>query len=85
MSRLINPWIQYLDEDGNPYSAGTVYFGLPNQDPVANPKAPYSDAALTVAIAASQVLDDKGMFQTAIYMSGQSQKFMVIPAVTMYQ
>lgn len=68
MSRLINPWIQFLDEDGNPYAAGTVYFGLPNQDPVANPKAPYSDAALTVAIGESQVLDDKGMFSTAVYL-----------------
>jgi hypothetical protein len=69
MSRLINPWEQFNSPTA-PYAFGTVYFGLPNQDPITNPKAPFSDSALTVPIGESQVLDDKGMFETAIYLSG---------------
>ena len=69
MSRLINPWVQH-DGPTSPYAGGTVYFGLPNQDPIGNPKAPFSDSALQVPIGESQTLDSKGMYQTAIFLKG---------------
>lgn len=70
MSRFINPWEQFIGPNGQPFEAGTVFFGLPNQDPVANPKQPFSDAAFTVALGSSQTLDDRGMFQTEIFLNG---------------
>lgn len=70
MSRFQNPFEQFTDEDGKPYQGGSVFFGLPNQDPINNPKAPFSDKALQIDIGAKQVLDDKGMFETAIYLNG---------------
>ena len=69
MSRLINPWVQHEGPTA-PYAFGTVYFGLPNQDPVANPKAPFSDSALQVPISETQALDNKGMYKTAMYLDG---------------
>jgi len=70
MSRLLNPWEQFTDKDGKPFANGKVFFGLPNQDPVDNPKAPFSDKALQVDIGTTQTLDDKGMFQTEIFFDG---------------
>lgn len=68
MSRFINPWEQWINAAGNPYAFGQVRFGLPNQDPTNNPKQPFSDQALNTAISAVQVLDDKGMFITEIFL-----------------
>lgn len=72
MSRFINPWEQFIGPNGQPFDAGTVFFGLPNQDPTAagNEKQPFADKGLTVAIGSTQTLDDKGMFQTEIFLSG---------------
>ena len=69
MSRLINPWPQH-DGPSSPYAFGKVYFGLPNEDPVANPKAPFSDSDLTIPLKEVQTLDNKGMYSTAIHLKG---------------
>lgn len=71
MSRLINPDEQFFDNDtGAPLALGTLYFGEPNQDPETNPKAVYSDAALTTAISATQPLTADGKPQQFIYLKG---------------
>lgn len=72
MSRLINPDEQFFDNDtGAPLALGTLYFGEPNQDPETNPKAVYSDAALTVAISPTQSLTADGKPAQFIYLKGE--------------
>lgn len=72
MTRFINPWEQFTDEEGKPYADAKVFFGEPDQDPVANPKAPFSQAnfAAISKLATTQTLDKKGMFETAIFLNG---------------
>lgn len=70
MSRLINPWPQFNGPNGQSYDDGSVYFGDPNTDPVENPKAPFSDKGLTVAVGTKQTLNDRGAFDIALFFDG---------------
>ncbi len=72
MSIFINPFPQYSGVNGQPFDGGSFYFGKPNQDPVDNPKVPFSTKDLTpgTELGARQILDDKGAFQQTVYLSG---------------
>ncbi len=71
MSRFINIDQIFTDNStGAPLALGTVYFGLPNQDPVTNPKQPYSNSALSTPISATQTLTAAGKFAQPVYLSG---------------
>lgn len=72
MSIFINPFPQYSGANGQPFDGGSFYFGEPNQDPVDNPKPPFSTKDLTAGteLGARQILDDKGAFQQTVYLSG---------------
>lgn len=67
MTILVNVNIQYVDESGAPYAAGLYYFGDPDTDPVANPKAVFSDPDLQIELPNPQVLNARGAFQQPIY------------------
>jgi len=45
------PFSLFVDAAGEPLSSGFVYIGTANQDPVTNPIAVFSDAALSVSVA----------------------------------
>jgi hypothetical protein len=47
----INPFEYFTDTNGDPLDAGYVYVGVANLDPITNPIAIYSDAAMTIPIA----------------------------------
>ena len=49
--RASAPFSFFPDASGAPLSAGFVYIGVANQDPVSHPIAVFSDAALSVAVA----------------------------------
>lgn len=67
MTILVNVNIQFVDESGKPFAAGLYYFGDPDVDPVTNPKAVFSDPALSIELPNPQVLDARGAFQQPIY------------------
>ncbi len=67
MTILVNVNIQFVDESGKPYAAGLYYFGDPDVDPVANPKAVFSDPDLQIELPNPQVLDARGAFQQPVY------------------
>lgn len=71
MSKYINEFPQHFDSNGDPNAFYTVYFGLANQDPKANPKAPFSDAALSNAISPIQVLNATGAYGSDIFLDGE--------------
>lgn len=71
MSKYFNEFPQHTDSNGNPNAFYTVYFGLVNQDPKANPKAPFSDKALSNAISPTQVLNATGSYGSDIFLDGE--------------
>ena len=71
MARYLNPFPQHTDIDGNPNAFYTVYFGEPNKDPIANPKVPYSDEALTIPLDATQTLNPSGAYAQDTYLDGR--------------
>jgi hypothetical protein len=70
MAQYINPIPQHFDANGDPLAGYTVYFGEPNVDPKAFPKAPYSDKGLTVLLPTAQVLSSTGAYGSDIYLDG---------------
>jgi len=69
-SRYLNPFPQHFDSDGNPNAFYKVYFGEPNQDPIANPKVPFSDSALSIPLDATQTLNSTGAYAQDIFLDG---------------
>ncbi|WP_299084945.1 hypothetical protein [uncultured Paraglaciecola sp.] len=58
-------------ENGVPCAGYIMYFGLPNQNPKTNPKAPYSDAAYSAALDENLTLDANGLFAAReVYLNG---------------
>lgn len=71
MPSFLNPDQIFFDNEGAVAALGTVYFGRPYEDPVDNPKNPYSDAsASTTQISAVQQLTSAGKFVQRVYLSG---------------
>lgn len=71
MAQLFDPNIAFVDNStGAAVALGTAYFGYPNQDPVTNPKAPYSDKELTTASTATQSLTAAGKFAQQLFLDG---------------
>lgn len=71
MTLCINPDIQFTDNVvGAPLYQGTLYFGIPNQDPKTNPKQPFSNPGLSIPISATQPLTDAGKPAQSIYLDG---------------
>jgi len=60
MPARIDERTQFVDDAGNPIVNGSIYIGLQNADPVANPITIFSDRALTVPIANPQLTDSEG-------------------------
>ena len=56
--------------DGEPIVNGSIYIGLQNADPVANPITIYSDRALTVPLANPQLTDADGRSVNKIWIPG---------------
>jgi len=70
IAQFLNPFPQHTDLDGNPNAFYTVYFGEPNQDPIANPKAPFSDKGLNTPLATKQILTTAGAYAQDIFLDG---------------
>ena len=71
MSQLIDPNVGFIDNaTGAAVALGTAYFGLPFEDPETDPKAPYSDRAMTTAVSATQALTAAGKLSARLYLSG---------------
>ena len=71
MSQAINPDLAFVDNStGQAVALGTSYWGEPYQDPETDPKAPYSDSALTTAVSATQPLSSAGKPEQSLYLSG---------------
>ena len=71
MAAIVNEDTQYLDGGGSPLNAGKVYIGDVNTDPVANPKAIFSDRELSVPLANPQTLDSNGRATNKIWTDGK--------------
>ena len=56
--------------DGEPIVLGSIYIGLQNADPVANPITIYSDRALTIPLANPQLTDADGRSVNKIWIPG---------------
>ena len=70
MARFVNPFPQHFDLNGDPNAFYKAFFGEPNQDPKLFPKSPFSDEALEIPIAATQVLDATGGYGIDIFLKG---------------
>jgi len=70
IGKFVNEFPQNFDLNGDPNASYTVFFGLPNQDPKTNPKAPFSDAAFQVPVSAIQTLDSTGSIGFDIFLDG---------------
>lgn len=71
MTFFVNPFPQTFDANGDPTAQFNAFFGEPNQDPKLFPKAPFSDAALTVPLATTLILDNRGSFGIDIFLDGE--------------
>jgi hypothetical protein len=79
MSTFYNTAPQFLDENGNPYSGGRLYYGEANTDPKDNPQDIFLDEALTVPAANPQLLDAAGRAsQGTIYMVGAPARYSML-------
>jgi hypothetical protein len=67
MTRVVNPFLQYFDDEGNVLSGGKVYTYEPS---TTTNKATYSDDALSVPNANPIVLGADGRPANAIFLSG---------------
>jgi hypothetical protein len=70
MPARIDERTQFVDETGNPIVAGSIYIGLQNADPVANPITIYADRALTIPLANPQLTDADGRSVNKIWIPG---------------
>lgn len=48
MLAIANPFDYFSDLNGDALDGGTIYYGLPNQDPIQYPKAVFFDSAMTI-------------------------------------
>lgn len=55
---------------GEPLAFGFVYFGVPNQDAITNPKVPYANQGLSIPLPATQELTIAGKFQQEVWLDG---------------
>ena len=79
MSIFFNVTPQFLSQSGDPFAGGVLYFGEPNVDPVANPKAIYLDEELTVEAANPQALNARGVpSQGTIYLADSPAKYSLL-------
>ncbi len=60
----------FFDANGAPLAFGTVYFGLPNQDAVTNPKSPYTSSTYLTPLSATQTLTIGGKFAQEVWLNG---------------
>ena len=60
----------HRDASGNGFLNGKLYIGTNGADPILNPKAIFSDRALTVALTQPQILDVNGRTATKVWTSG---------------
>ncbi len=70
MPARINEKTQFVDDAGNPIVNGSIFIGLQNADPVANPITIFSDRALTIPIANPQATDSEGRSVNKIWIPG---------------
>lgn len=70
MTKYVNPFAQHEDLNGAPTAGFTVFFGQPNLDPKLNTKAPFSDAALTIPLPPTKVLDQTGGYGIDYFLDG---------------
>jgi hypothetical protein len=70
MPARIDERTQFVDAAGVPIVNGSIYIGLQNSDPVANPITIYSDRALTIPIANPQPTDSEGRSVNKIWIPG---------------
>jgi len=71
MTFFVNPFPQSFDINGDPTAQYNAFFGEPNQDPKLFPKAPFSDAALTVPLPTTILLDNRGSYGQDIFLDGE--------------
>jgi hypothetical protein len=71
MATILNEQAQYVDASGKPLVGGSVYIGDVGADPVLNPKAIFSDRAMTSALANPQTLDANGRTANKIWTDGK--------------
>jgi len=71
MTQFVNPFPQTFDINGDPTAQFNAFFGEPNQDPKLFPKAPFSDAALTIPLATTILLDNRGSYGIDIFLDGE--------------
>lgn len=70
MAAVIDEHTQWMDSGGKPLVSGSLYVGLVNADPVANPITIYSDSAFTTILSNPQTLDANGRSTNKIYVPG---------------
>jgi len=70
MPARIDERTQFVDASGAPIVNGSIYIGLQNADPVANPITIYSDRALTIPLANPQLTDANGRSVNKIWIPG---------------
>ena len=71
MSKYINEFPQHLVSPGVPAFNYRVYFGDPNEDPIANYKPVYSDSGLTVVIPQPLILNSDGLYGQEVFLNGE--------------
>ena len=70
MSAIFDEHTQFVDSGGIPLVGGFIYIGDQGADPVLNPKAIFSDRALSSALANPQTLDSLGRSTNKIWTDG---------------
>lgn len=71
MSAIFDEQQQFVDDGGNPIVNGFIYIGDQGADPKLNPKAIFSDRALTAALANPQRTDANGRSVNKIWTDGR--------------
>lgn len=71
MAVVLNEDTQFLSDGGKPLTGGSIYIGVVDQDPVANPKTIYSDRELQTVLANPQIIDSNGRSSNKIWLSGR--------------
>lgn len=84
MSYYLNPFPQHLDSNGNPLAFYVVYFGLPDEDPITNPKDIYADAQFTTPLTNPQTLNNRGAYEQDIFLNGNYSIRIETPLGSLY-
>ncbi len=71
MPVIIDEHTQYSDTGGKPLVNGSVFIGVANLDPIANPEPIFSDPELQNSLANPQPLNDRGQTLNKIYAAGE--------------